>query len=306
MRKTINYLTMSDGEEIYTVVYMPEEDIKGHVHILHGMAEHIGRYEEFATFLSDSGYMVSGHDHRGHGHTGQKQEQFGFFTEKDGFERVTEDVREILQAVRINLELPPPILFTHSMGTFIGRRYIQKYGHSISKIVLSGTRGPLSPIDKAGKWIAKGFAAFQGKKTENNVLNKLSFEKFNNAVSHPDTKFDWLSTDSIQVKKYVDDPLCGFIASNQFFVDLIDGLTKVNDMNEMKQIPKDLPVLLMSGALDPVGKMGKDLWPVAEQYKRLGLKDVTVVIKEGRRHELLNEVDYKETYNMVLTWMEKT
>ena len=306
MRKTINYLKMSDGEEIYTVVYMPDEEIKGHVHILHGMAEHIGRYEEFATFLSDSGYMVSGHDHRGHGHTGQKQEQFGFFTEKDGFERVTEDVREILQAIRINLELPPPILFTHSMGTFIGRRYIQKYGHSISKIVLSGTRGPLSPVDKAGKWIAKGFAAFQGKKTENNVLNKLSFEKFNNAVSHPNTKFDWLSTDSIQVKKYVDDPLCGFIASNQFFVDLIDGLTKINDMNEMKHIPKDLPVLLISGALDPVCKMGKDLWPVAEQYKRLGLKDVTVVLKEGRRHELLNEVDYKETYNMVLTWMEKT
>ena len=306
MRKTINYLKMSDGEEIYTVVYMPEEDIKGHVHILHGMAEHIGRYEEFATFLTDSGYMVSGHDHRGHGHTGQKQEQFGFFDEKDGFERVTEDVREILQAIRINLEIPPPILFTHSMGTFIGRRYIQKYGHSISKIILSGTRGPLSPVDKAGKWIAKGFAAFQGKKTENNVLNKLSFEKFNSAVSHPDTKFDWLSTDSIQVKKYIDDPYCGFIASNQFFVDLIDGLTKINDMNEMKKIPKDLPVLLMSGALDPVGKMGKDLWPVAEQYKRLGLKDVTVVIKEGRRHELLNEVDYKETYNMVLTWMEKT
>ncbi|MFX3674019.1 MAG: alpha/beta fold hydrolase [Paenisporosarcina sp.] len=305
MKKTIHYVTMSDGQEIYTVVYAPEQDVRGHVHILHGMAEHIGRYEEFASFLTENGYLVSGHDHRGHGQTGQKQEQFGFFTEKGGFERVTEDVREILQAVRINIELPPPILFTHSMGTFIGRRYIQKYGHSISKIVLSGTRGPLSPVDKAGKWIAIGFAMFQGKKAENHVLNKMSFEKFNSAVSHPGTKFDWLSTDPKQVKNYIDDPLCGFIASNQFFVDLIDGLTKVNDMKEMKQIPKDLPILLISGALDPVGKMGKDLWTVAEQYKKLGVQDVKVVIMEGKRHELLNEVDNKEIYKKVLTWMEK-
>lgn len=151
MTKTIQYVTMSDGQEIYTVVYKPDMPIKGHIHILHGMAEHIGRYEEFALFLTEHGFIVSGHDHRGHGHTGKKQGQFGFFTENEGFERVTEDVREILHTVREDFELPPPILFAHSMGSFIGRRYIQKYGHSISRIVLSGTGGPLSTIDKAGK-----------------------------------------------------------------------------------------------------------------------------------------------------------
>lgn len=306
MKKTISFIPMSDGEEIYTVVYMPEQTIKGHIHILHGMAEHIGRYEEFAVFLTEHGFMVSGHDHRGHGHTGQKQAQFGFFTEKDGFERVTEDVREILHAVRLKLELPPPILFAHSMGSFIGRRYIQKYGQSISKIVLSGTGGPLNPVDKAGKWVAKGFATFKGKRTENHVLNKMSFGAFNGSVSKPTTDFDWLSTDADQVKKYVEDPLTGFIASNQFFVDLIDGVTKVHNKKEMTQIPKDLPILLISGSEDPVGKMGKSLWPVAEQYKKIGLHDVTVVIMEGKRHELLNEVNNLEVYNTVLNWMEKS
>ena len=306
MKKTIHYYSMSDGEEIYTVVYTPEITIKGHIHILHGMAEHIGRYEEFALFLTKHGFMVSGHDHRGHGHTGQKQEQFGFFTEKDGFDRVTEDVREVLQAIRLNLELPLPILFAHSMGSFIGRRYIQKYGNSVSKIILSGTGGPLSPIDKAGKWVAKGFAKLQGKKKENHILNKMSFGAFNTTVSNPETDFDWLSTDTDQVKKYVNDPLTGFIASNQFFVDLIDGVTKVHNKKEMTQIPKNLPILIISGSEDPVGKMGKSLWPVAEQFNEIGLLDVAVVIMEGKRHELLNEVNNQEVYDTVLNWIEKS
>ncbi len=305
MTKSIQYVSMSDGQEIYTVIYKPETAIKGHIHILHGMAEHIGRYEEFALFLNEHGYLVSGHDHRGHGHTGQKDNLFGFFADDKGFERVTEDVREVLHTVRLNMDLPVPILFGHSMGSFIGRRYIQKYGPSISKIVLSGTRGPLNPIDKAGKWVAKGFAKVKGKKTENQLLNNLSFGKFNKAISNSETDFDWLSTDPEQVRKYMDDPLCGFVASNQFFVDLLDGLNRIHDPREIAKVPKELPILLISGAMDPVGDMGQSLWPVAEQFKKQGVSDVTVVILEGKRHEILNEQNHIGVYEKVLTWMEK-
>ncbi|MET1013156.1 MAG: alpha/beta hydrolase, partial [Paenisporosarcina sp.] len=194
----------------------------------------------------------------------------------------------------------------HSMGSFIGRRYIQKYGQSISKIVLSGTRGPLNPLDKAGKWVAKGFAKVKGKMTENQLLNNLSFGKFNTYVTNPETDFDWLSTDSEQVKKYVEDPLCGFVASNQFFVDLLDGLTIIHDSNEIADVPKELPILLISGAMDPVGDLGKGLWSVAEQFKKQGVLDVTVVILEGKRHEILNEQNHMDVYQKVLKWMEKT
>jgi alpha-beta hydrolase superfamily lysophospholipase len=297
---------MSDGQEIYTVIYKPSEEIKGHIHILHGMAEHIGRYEEFALFLNDHGYLVSGHDHRGHGHTGQKDNLFGFLADHDGFERVTEDVREVIQSVRQSLDLPKPIIFGHSMGSFIGRRYIQKYGESISKIVLSGTRGPLSPVDKVGKWLAKGFALVKGKKTENPLLNNLSFGKFNKAITNSNTDFDWLSTDAEQVKKYVDDPLCGFVSCNQLFVDLLDGLNVIHDANENAHVPRELPILLISGAMDPVGDMGKSLWPVAEQLKKHGVLDVTVVVLEGKRHEILNEKNHLDVYQKILTWMEKT
>ncbi|EPD53251.1 hypothetical protein HMPREF1210_00982 [Paenisporosarcina sp. HGH0030] len=305
MTKSIHYVKMSDGHEVYTVVYKPQNPPIGHIHILHGMAEHIGRYEEFAQFLVTKGYVVSGHDHRGHGFTGQKNNQKGFFAEKDGFDRVTEDVREVLQDVRKDFTCESPILFAHSMGSFIGRRYIQKYGHSISKIVLSGTGGPAGFSGKVGKLIAKGFARVKGTQIENPLLNKLTFGKFNKGVIDAKTEFDWLSTDSVEVQKYIDDPYCGFVASNQFFVDLITGINKIHEMKGMDDIPKQLPILMISGALDPVSQNGNQLWEVAEKYKKAGLTDITVVLIEGKRHELLNEINKEETFELIINWMEK-
>ena len=305
MTKTIHYVKMSDGYEIYTVVYKPQSPPIGHVHLLHGMAEHIGRYEEFALYLVSQGYIVSGHDHRGHGHSGQKQNQMGFFAEEDGFERVTEDVREILQDVRKDITADRPILFTHSMGSFIGRRYIQKYGQSISKIILSGTGGTIGLKESVGKWIAKGCGRIQGIQTENHLLNKLTFGKYNAAFKDAKTEFDWLSSDPKEVQKYIEDPFCGFVASNQFFVDLISGLQMVNNNKEIAKTPKDLPILILSGLIDPVSQNGKQLWVVAEQYKKSGINDVTVVLVEGKRHELLMEIGKEETYEVITKWMEK-
>jgi len=305
MPKSIQYVEMSDGHGIYTVVYKPEGRPIGHIHILHGMAEHIGRYEDFALYLVSKGYVVSGHDHRGHGHTGAKQNKFGYFSDVDGFERITEDVREVLQVVREDFTCPNPILFAHSMGSFIGRRYIQKYGHSVSKIVLSGTGGHVGFVEKAGKLIADGFVRFRGKQTENAILYKMAFGKFNRQFKDAKTDFDWLSSDDKEVQKFIEDPLCGFVASNQFFVDLLDGLNLIHDKKEIAKIPKDLPVLMISGSLDPVSQNGKEVWKVSEQYKKAGLTNITVVIVEEKRHELLNEIGKKETYHLITKWMEK-
>lgn len=305
MSKSIRYVEMSDGHEIYTVIYKPENPPIGHVHILHGMAEHIGRYDEFALYLVSKGFLVSGHDHRGHGQTGVKYNKLGFFADKNGFELVTEDVREVLQAVREDIDCPKPILFAHSMGSFIGRRYIQKYGNSVSKIVLSGTGGPNGLSEIAGKWLATGLSVIQGKHVGNPVLYKLAFGKFNNSFKNVKTEYDWLSSDAKEVQKFIDDSLCGFPASNQFYVDLIDGLTIIHDGKEIAHIPKDLPILLISGSLDPVSGNGKAVWKVSEQYKKAGITNVTVVILEEKRHEVLNEIGKEETFILISKWMEK-
>jgi alpha-beta hydrolase superfamily lysophospholipase len=156
-----------------------------------------------------------------------------------------------------------------------------------------------------GKWMAKGFGQVKGIKTENQLLNKLTFGKYNAAFTDCKTDFDWLSSDSKEVQKYINDPFCGFVASNQFFVDLLSGLQVVHNKKEIAHIPKDLPILMISGSIDPVSQNGKQLWGVAEQYKKAGLSDITVVITEGKRHELLMEIGREETYEVITKWMEK-
>lgn len=296
---------MSDYHFIHIVKYLPEQTPIGHVHLLHGMAEHIERYEEFAKVLVENGFIVSGHDHRGHGKTAEKNGQLGFFAEQDGFERVVEDVREVLVQVREDIGDVPLILFGHSMGSFIARRYMQKYSESLAKVVLSGTTFSPGVMGDIGTLIGKFAAKQKTPQTESPLLNKLSFGGFNNQFKDAQTDFDWLSSDPNEVKKYIDDPFCGFIPSNQFYIDLFAGLKIIHQENEIKKIRKDLPVLLISGLQDPVGKSGKDIFKVAKGLTNVGMENVTVQLVENARHEILNEVNKNETTQFIVNWMLK-
>lgn len=296
---------MSDHHLVHIVQYMPEQTPVGHVHILHGMAEHIERYDEFAKVLVENGFIVSGHDHRGHGKTAEKNGQLGFFAEQDGFDRVVEDVREVLVQVREDMGDVPLILFGHSMGSFIARRYMQKYSESLAKVVLSGTTFSPGLMGDIGTIIGKFGANQKTPQTESALLNKLSFGGFNKRFKDAQTDFDWLSSDANEVKKYIDDPLCGFIPSNQFYIDLFHGLKTIHQENEIKKIRKDLPVLLISGVQDPVGKSGKDIFKVAKGLTNVGMENVTVQLVENARHEILNEMNKKETYQFIVNWMLK-
>lgn len=294
---------MSDGHLIHIVMFTPDIPPIGHVHLLHGMEEHIGRYDDFATFLMNKGFVVTGHDHRGHGITAEKNGQYGYFADKLGFERVTEDVREVLLHVRENLGDIPLILFGHSMGSFIARRYMQKYSDSLNKIILSGTTFNPGLMGDAGRLLSKFTSAVKSPTAKATVLNNMAFGGFNKQITNPKTPFDWLSTDENEVQKYIEDPLCGNIPTNRFFLDLFDGLKIIHQDKENNHIKKDLLVLVISGAKDPVGKDGKDIFKVANGLKSVGMTNVTVHLVEDARHEILNEVNKLQTYEIIANWM---
>lgn len=294
---------MSDGHLIHIVMFTPDIPPIGHVHLLHGMEEHIGRYDDFATFLMNKGFVVTGHDHRGHGITAEKNGQYGYFADKLGFERVTEDVREVLLHVRENLGDIPLILFGHSMGSFFARRYMQKYSDSLNKIILSGTTFNPGLMGDAGRLLSKFTSAVKSPTAKATVLNNMAFGGFNKQITNPKTPFDWLSTDENEVQKYIEDPLCGNIPTNRFFIDLFDGLKIIHQDKENNHIKKDLPVLVISGAKDPVGKDGKDIFKVANGLKSVGMTNVTVHLVEDARHEILNEVNKLQTYEIIANWM---
>lgn len=294
---------MSDDHLIHIVKFSPDTPPIGHVHLLHGMVEHIGRYDDFATFLMNKGFVVTGHDHRGHGITAEKNGQYGYFADKVGFERVAEDVREVLLHVRVDMGDIPLLLFGHSMGSFIARRYMQKYSDSLTKVVLSGTTFNPGFMGDLGKAVGKLVSALKSPESEGALLNSMAFGGFNKQIKNPKTSFDWLSTDETEVQKYIEDPLCGLIPTNRFYIDLFDGLKIIHQDTENNHIKKDLPVLVISGAKDPVGKDGKDIFKVANGLKNVGMTNVSVHLVEDARHEILNEVNKLLTYEIIANWM---
>lgn len=296
---------MSDGFSLHAFIMKPEEAPVGHVHILHGMAEHSGRYIAFAEELVRNGYIVSSHDHRGHGKTAALNGTKGHFTNKDGFNRIVEDAFEVISQFREVNPSPRLILFGHSMGSFIGRRLIQTHGEIVDLAIFSGTGGDPGIARYAGKAAAYLSGKVKGFDQPNEFLDALVFGSFNKGIANPATKFDWLSTDREVVESYVGDENCGFIPTTQFFSDLFDGLGVIHQKKEIAKIRTSLPILLFAGAQDPVGDFGKALWKVAKAYNDAGIEDVTVLLYEEGRHELLNEKNRAEVIRAVLDWMKK-
>ena len=297
------FITMSDGHDIFVRTFKPNQVTMGHVHILHGMAEHSQRYEAFAEKLCEEGYFVTAHDHRGHGYTAQKNGMPGYYGDQNGFERVVEDVYEIL-ANLTEKTTGRPILFGHSMGSFIARRFIQKHSGMIERLVLSGT-GSTKLLHEAGHAIAGQLVKLQGAKEQSLLMHKLSFAGFNRHIENPKTNFDWLTTDEDEVKKYIEDPLCGFIATHQFFSDLTGGILTLKNKNQNARIRPDLKILLISGTLDPIAdENGKSVLRTGKQLVDAGLEHVKVHLLEGMRHEILNEKKKDQVMEIIVRWLK--
>lgn len=298
------YIQMSDGHFVFTRTLESKITCIGHIHILHGMAEHSGRYLTFAHTLQNAGYVVTMHDHRGHGETAAYNGTLGFFAENNGFERVVEDAHEVITQLHAPVADKPLIIFGHSMGSFITRRYIQRYGGQVDNVVLCGT-GNVTALHAIGNIVSKALAKGLGKETESRLLNQLSFGSFNKQFPNPKTAYDWLCSVQGEVQKYIDDPYCGFIPTNQFFVDLTKGFSILNRKKEIAKVRKDLPILLISGSQDPVGEQGLGVYAVAEQLATAGVEDVTVYLFEDKRHEILNEDNQEAVFQVLLRWLEK-
>lgn len=307
MQRTDFTIPTSDDIELFCCKwFLPDTDkIRGIIQLTHGMAEHILRYENFATFLVEHGYIVYGHDHRGHGRTAASEEDIGYFADKDGFQKVVADVKQVTDFIQKEHPHLPIILFGHSMGSFVARRYVQLFGPTLAGAIFSGTGGDPGLLGKFGKIVARAECRRKGRKTPSPLLDRLSFGNFNKQFRPNRTKFDWLSRDEKQVDAYVADTLCGSIFTAGFFIDLFDGLEIIHRGRELERIPASLPLFLISGKQDPVGDNGKAVRAVYEQYKHHGLENVTLKLYEDARHEILNETNREEVYADILKWIEK-
>lgn len=296
-------ISMKDGTSIHAIAVEPVQQPIGHLHILHGMAEHIGRYQSFAEEFASKGFLVTGHDQRGHGKTADVQGHLGHFGDGIFFDQLAYDNAEIMAYFVQQYGTFPQYLFGHSMGSFVGRRYIQLYGNHLQGAIFSGTGSDPGLGRYAGTAITK-CAIQQGKEAvPSPLLNELTFGGFQRSFSNPKTKFDWLSSNEEAVAAYIEDPYCGFIPTYGFFQTLFEGLGRIHEPSQIAKIPIQLPLLFISGTDDPVGKAGKGVWKVANSYEKAGIQHCTVYLFEGGRHEMLHELNAKHVYDTIYRWL---
>lgn len=304
MSKELRWLESHDGKRIAYYVWNEVKKPKGMVQIIHGMAEHVARYEEFAKFLNRHGYIVFGDDHRGHGVTSQEDDSLGFIG-RNGFEDIILDERLLSERMKTEYLGLPLIVLGHSFGSFITQAYIQRYSEDIQGAIISGSAKNDHGILGIAQLLAWLHMIFKGEKTPSPLLDKLSFGSYNKKIENPKTKMDWLSRDAAKVKQYNDDPLCGTIFSGSFYYAFIKGLKGLYKKEELYKITKLLPILVLSGDQDPVGLQGKDVKRLYEQYKALDIKRLSLRLYTKGRHEMLNETNRQEVYQDILKWLKE-
>ena len=305
MNTTFTFTTEDKKQEIFVYKWLPDSKPKAILQISHGMAEHAERYANFAKELNDAGYGVYANDHRGHGQTAGTLDKVGFFDEKDGWFKVLADMKQLTTIIKKENPETPVFILGHSMGSLLLRTYVMKYSEKLNGILFSGTSGETGIIVKLGKVLANVIGIFKPKQAPSKLLMKMSFGEFNKPFAPNKTAYDWLSSDEKQVKKYVKDKFCGTYFSNRFFYDLLTGVNFINNKNNIAKTPKDLPIYMFSGDMDPVGDFTKGVKKVYNIYKEIGVKDVEMKFYKDGRHESINEVFNKDVYKDIINWLDK-
>lgn len=293
----------SNGKnDLQGVVYVPEGTPVGILQISHGMCEYIGRYSRFMEYMAERGYIVCGHDHLGHGST-SPQADYGYFGSSDGYKYLVNDLHRITEYMKKIYGDLPYFLLGHSMGSFIARLYLSKYSHELKGAVICGTGGP-DPKSKIGILMASLVGFFRGEKHRSKLLDTMGFGSFNKKFAPARTSKDWLTRDNSIVDKYLQDPKCMFIFTASGFRDLSKLSSLSNSKAWYSSLNKDLPLLLISGDMDPVGNYGSGVRKVYDRLKEAGVKNADIKLYKDCRHELLNEINYKEIYSDTAEWMD--
>lgn len=293
-----------EGLDIYTYKWEDEniKKPKAVIQIAHGMAETAQRYETFAKVLTKNGYIVYINDHRGHGKTAKIIENVGHLAEKEEFRCLVEDMYTLTNIIKKENEDLPIYLFGHSMGSFASQRYIMDYSNNLSGLILCGSNGKQGIILNLAHLIINREIKKYGRRSKSNKINNLIFGG-EIIRRNEKTKFDWLSRDKEQVEKYINDPFCGVVCSCGFFYDLVQGLKEIEDKENLKKVPLDIPIYIISGDKDPIGKNGKGVLRLRDRYIKLGVKDVTCKLYKDGRHELLNEINREEVFEDIICWL---
>lgn len=305
MKSEFTYPSTDGKTNIHAIIWKPETEPKAVLQIAHGMVEYIDRYDAFANYMSQHGYVVVGNDHLGHGASVLSDEDHGYFADKDGNMCVIGDIHKLRLLTHETFPNIPYIMMGHSMGSFLIRQYITIYGEGLAGTIIMGTGSQPGAVLGIAKTLCKIIAAFKGWRHRSNMINNMAFGSYNKEFKPARTPNDWLTKDESIVDAYLSNPWCTFVFTLNAYYNMFVGIGECQSKTNIAKIPKNLPLLLTSGIDDPLSAKGKNIIAIAETYKTAGISDITVELYENDRHEILNELDKDKVFADVLTWCER-
>ncbi|MBO6128932.1 MAG: lysophospholipase [Pseudobutyrivibrio sp.] len=299
-----------DGHSvIHCRKWLPDCEPVAVVQLVHGMVEYIERYDDFATFLTTKGYVVVGHDHIGHGHSVANEAELGVMTGAHPSEDMVEDIYTHYAMTRKAYPALPYFILGHSMGSYMLRKFLSDktaYLEDLNGAVIMGTGQEAAGTCNAGLAVIAILSLFKGKNYRSTFVRDMTY-------SAPYKKYDcygkdygnsWLSKNIQNVEKYYHDPLCTYTFTLNAYKGLVEATKYVGTKACVDKMRKGLPLLLVSGEEDPVGNLGAGTKAAADAFKNAGIKDVTLKLYTGDRHEILNELDREQVYDDIYNWFE--
>ena len=293
------YYPSSDGmTRIHAITWEPEEKPVGIVQIIHGMVEFIDRYDEFARYLTEHNFLVCGEDHLGHGESVISDEYHGYFG-RNGNAWVISDIHKLRTIMQKEYPDVKYLMLGHSMGSFLVRQYITEengdYAKGLSGVVVMGTGWQPNAVLMMGKTLAKMMGTDKVGR-EARLIDVISFGQYLKKIPEARTISDWLTKDNDIVDKYCANPWNQFRFTPNAYYHMFAGMQKAHDTSRMKNLPEGMPLLLTSGAEDPVGNWGEGVRKAYQVYVENSPCAVDIRLYEDDRHEILNETDREEVF----------
>lgn len=301
------FLSKDGRTKVHAVKWTPDSgEYKAIVQISHGMVEFIERYREFAEFLTKNGYLVVGHDHLGHGKSVSNQKDWGYFAAEHPSDVLVADMHKLRTLMMRRNPGVPYVMIGHSMGSYMLRKYLSLHGEGLSGAIILGTGSVPDKTTKLGICVVKILAKFFGWHHRSRLVEHFAFggdyKQFD--LKGRNVKNSWLTKDAEIVESYYHEPKCSFTFTLNGYLGLFEAVLFDNQPENIVRIPKEVPILLASGADDPVGNMGEGVKRVHFQFLEAGIRDVVCKLYENDRHEILNETDRDIVYRDILGWLD--
>jgi hypothetical protein len=299
------YQSADKKTNIHAVRWMPEGKPVGIIQIAHGVTEYILRYEDFARYLTDKGFIVTGNDHLGHGKSIADGAKPMYFGPKGSWKWVVEDIKMLKNITVERYPDLPYVMLGFSLGSFVVRTYLINHPGDLDAAILMGT-GQMPPVAiKIAKLVANMEAKKAGEDNSTPTIHNLTFGTYNKIFAPNRTEYDWLCSNKEALDEYIADPQRGGDFSAGLFRELLDGMLYSSHEKNVWNMDKSLPILLISGEMDPVGDCGKGVQATEKVMRKAGVKDIEVKMYPGLRHDILHEAIKEQVYADVYNWVTK-